>query len=213
MSASVSVLAHSLGNFVAVEALRQMAIRNRGLSPKIKDIMLASPDIDVDVFRRQIAEIEKDAKSPPITLFVSQDDKALGLSSLIAGDEPRIGAVNPLEQPFRGILEQGGVHVVDLTLVAAADPVNHEKFADHGRRAGDRRAARFRAETQRRQVQLGRSGGRDCRQRRPGGDRRDRQRPARGGVRRRGEGCDALTALRGHRAGVNEPATRGTIAS
>ena len=126
---SVSVLAHSLGNFVAVEALRQMAIRDHGLSPKIKDIMLAAPDIDVDVFRREIAEIEKDAKSPPITLFVSQDDKALGLSSLIAGDEPRIGAVNPLEQPFRGILEQGGVHVVDLTLVAAADPVNHEKFA------------------------------------------------------------------------------------
>ena len=54
----VSVLAHSLGNFVAVEAIRQMAIRNHGLSPKIKDIMLASPDIDVDVFRRQIAEIE-----------------------------------------------------------------------------------------------------------------------------------------------------------
>jgi esterase/lipase superfamily enzyme len=126
---SVSVLAHSLGNFVAVEALRQMAIRNHGLSPKIKDIMLASPDIDVDVFRREIAEIEKDAKSPPITLFVSQDDRALGLSSLIAGDEPRIGAVNPLQQPFRGILEQGGVHVVDLTLVAADDPVNHEKFA------------------------------------------------------------------------------------
>ena len=125
---SVSVLAHSLGNFVAVEALRQMAIRNHGLSPKIKDIMLAAPDIDVDVFRRQIAEIEKDGKSPPITLFVSQDDKALGLSQLIAGDEPRLGALTPLEQPFRGILEQGEVHVVDLTDLASADAANHEKF-------------------------------------------------------------------------------------
>ena len=66
-----------MGNFVAVEALRQMAIRNRGLSPKIKDIMLASPDIDFDVFRRQIAEIEASDKAPPVTLFVSKDDKAL----------------------------------------------------------------------------------------------------------------------------------------
>ena len=57
--------------------------------------MLASPDIDVDVFRRQIAEIENGQAAPPITLFVAQDDKALGLSQLIAGDEPRLGAVDP----------------------------------------------------------------------------------------------------------------------
>jgi esterase/lipase superfamily enzyme len=125
----ISVLAHSLGNYVAVEALRQMAIRNHGLSPKIKDVMLASPDIDFDVFRREIAEIEKDGKAPPFTLFVSQDDKALGLSKLIAGDEPRLGAVNPTEQPYRGILEQANVHVVDLTDIASDDPANHGKFA------------------------------------------------------------------------------------
>jgi esterase/lipase superfamily enzyme len=31
------MLSHSLGNLVAVEALRQMAIRDHGLSRKIKD--------------------------------------------------------------------------------------------------------------------------------------------------------------------------------
>ena len=65
--------------------------------------MLASPDIDVDVFRRQIAEIEIDDKQPPMTLFVSQDDRALGLSKLLAGDEPRLGAVDPTVEPYRGI--------------------------------------------------------------------------------------------------------------
>ena len=128
--ASVSMLSHSLGNFVAVEAVRQMAIRDHGLSPKIKDIMLASPDIDVDVFRRQIAEIEIDDKRPPITLFVSQDDRALGISKLLAGDEPRLGAVDPTAEPYRGILEKAHVHVVDLTTMAADDPTNHNKFAD-----------------------------------------------------------------------------------
>ena len=92
---SISILAHSMGNFLTVETLRQMAIRDHGLSPKIKDIMLASPDIDVDVFRRQIAEIEASDKNPPVTLFVSQDDRALGFSSRIAGDAPRLGAIDP----------------------------------------------------------------------------------------------------------------------
>jgi esterase/lipase superfamily enzyme len=127
--AAVSLLSHSLGNFVAVEAVRQMAIRDHGLSPKIKDIMLASPDIDVDVFRRQIAEIEIDDKQPPVTLFVSQDDRALGISKMLAGDEPRLGAVDPTAEPYRGILEKAHVHVVDLTAMATDDPTNHNKFA------------------------------------------------------------------------------------
>ncbi len=125
----ISVLAHSLGNFVAVEALRQMAIRDRGLPDKIKNIMLASPDIDVDVFRRQIAEIENGHKPAPVTLFVAQDDKALGLSQLIAGDEPRLGAVDATREPFRSELEQANVHVVDLTALATDDPAAHSKFA------------------------------------------------------------------------------------
>ena len=125
----ISILAHSLGNYVAVEALRQMSIRNKGLSDKIHDVMLASPDIDVDVFRREIAEIEGGHKPPPLTLFVSQDDKALGLSKLIAGDEPRLGAIDPTQEPFRGILERAHVHVVDLTAIQADDPENHGKFA------------------------------------------------------------------------------------
>ena len=126
---SISILAHSMGNFVAVEALRQMAIRNRGLPPKIKDIMLAAPDIDVDVFRREIAEIEASDKSPPVTLFVSQDDRALAFSRRLAGDEPRLGAIDPNVEPYRSILEEAHVQVVDLTKVKSDDSVNHGKFA------------------------------------------------------------------------------------
>jgi esterase/lipase superfamily enzyme len=125
----VSILAHSLGNYVAVEALRQMAIRDHGLPAKIKNIMLASPDIDIDVFRREIAEIDQSRKPPSITLFVSQDDKALGLSKLIAGDEPRIGAVDPTRDPYKSILERAKVRVVDLTAFNADDPANHSEFA------------------------------------------------------------------------------------
>jgi len=126
---SISILAHSMGNFVVIEALRQMAIRDRVLSPKIKDIMLASPDIDVDVFRRQIAEIEASDKNPPISLFVSQDDRALAFSSRIAGDAPRLGAIDPTIELFRSILEKAKVNVIDLTKLGSDDPTNHSKFA------------------------------------------------------------------------------------
>jgi esterase/lipase superfamily enzyme len=125
----ISILAHSMGNFVTVEAIRQMAIRNHGMPPKIRDIMLASPDIDFDVFRRQIAEIEGSDKSPPITLFVSRDDRALAASSLLAGSEPRLGEIDPHAEPYKSILERARVNVVDLSDIKSDDPTNHGKFA------------------------------------------------------------------------------------
>jgi esterase/lipase superfamily enzyme len=126
---SISILAHSMGNFVAVEALRQMAIRDRKLSPKIKDIMLAAPDLDFDVFRREIAEIEASDKDPPVTLFVSQDDYALLASRRLAGDEPRLGAIDPNAEPYRSELEKARVNVIDLSKVESDDTLNHGKFA------------------------------------------------------------------------------------
>jgi esterase/lipase superfamily enzyme len=126
---SISILAHSMGNYLAIESLRQMSIRDHGLSPKIQDVMLASPDIDVDVFRRQIAEIDAGPRPAQFTLFVSRDDRALGLSSFLARDSTRLGALDPSKEPYRSILEKGRVEVVDLTGMASNDFTNHGKFA------------------------------------------------------------------------------------
>jgi len=126
---SISILAHSMGNYLTVEALRQMSIRDRGLPRKIRDVMLASPDIDVDVFRRQIAEIDAEPRATQFTLFVSRDDKALGLSSFLAHDTTRLGALDPTKEPYSSMLEQARVNVVDLTAVASNDVANHSKFA------------------------------------------------------------------------------------
>ncbi len=45
----VSVLAHSMGGWLTMEALRQMGIRQGGIPARISNVMLAAPDIDVDV--------------------------------------------------------------------------------------------------------------------------------------------------------------------
>jgi transposase-like protein len=89
----VSILAHSMGNWLPLESLRQMTIRNGGLPPKFKNIMLAAPDVDVDVFRSQIADMGK--QHPQFTLFVSQDDRALAVSRRVWGSVARLGSIDP----------------------------------------------------------------------------------------------------------------------
>ncbi|MDB5507960.1 MAG: alpha/beta hydrolase [Hyphomicrobiales bacterium] len=125
----ISILAHSMGNWVTLEALRQMSIRNGRIAPKIKSVMLAAPDVDVDVFRRQIATIGE--QRPPFVLFVSQDDRALAFSSRVWGNTPRLGAIDPRAEPFRSQLEKERVQVVDLTTTTSVDSLNHAKFASN----------------------------------------------------------------------------------
>ena len=115
----VSILAHSMGNWLALESLRQMAIRNGGLPAKFKNVMLAAPDVDVDVFRTQIADMGK--QHPQFTLFVSQDDRALAISRRVWGNIPRLGSINPEQAPYKEEFANNNVTVIDLTKVKSGD--------------------------------------------------------------------------------------------
>ncbi|MCX7900061.1 MAG: alpha/beta hydrolase [Methylocystis sp.] len=123
----ISILAHSMGNWVTLEALRQMAIRNHGVPDKLRNVMLAAPDVDFDVFRRQIAEI--DARRPLFTLFASRDDNALAVSKRIWGDKPRVGAVDANASPYREVFTNDRVNVVDLTQLPREHFLGHSKYA------------------------------------------------------------------------------------
>ncbi|WP_230174995.1 alpha/beta hydrolase [Rhizobium sp. CECT 9324] len=124
----VSVLAHSMGNWLALEALRQMAIRNGRLPAKFENVMLAAPDVDVDVFRQQIADMGQ--PRPHFTLFVSRDDRALAVSRRVWGDVARLGAIDPEQAPFKQELSDNKITVIDLTKVKAGDRLHHGKFAE-----------------------------------------------------------------------------------
>lgn len=124
----VSVLAHSMGNWLALESLRQMAIRNGGLPNKFKNVMLASPDVDVDVFRSQIADMGE--HHPDMTLFVSRDDRALATSKRVWGDIARLGAIDPTQAPYKEEMAVNKITVYDLTEVKAGDDLRHSKFAE-----------------------------------------------------------------------------------
>lgn len=123
----ISILAHSMGNVVTLEALRQMAIRNGRILPKIKYVMLAAPDVDVDVFYTVLGELGE--PRPAFTMFVSQDDKALAVSKRVWGNVPRIGQIDPEQEPFRSEFERYNINVIDLTKLRTDDSLNHGKFA------------------------------------------------------------------------------------
>jgi esterase/lipase superfamily enzyme len=124
----ITVMAHSMGTWLAVEALRQMAIRDGRVAPKITNVILASPDLDVDVFGQQFAALGKD--KPHFTLFVSRDDRALSLSRRISGNVDRLGQIDPTAEPYRSELEKQGITVLDLTKLKTGDGLNHGKFAE-----------------------------------------------------------------------------------
>jgi esterase/lipase superfamily enzyme len=122
---SIDIIAHSMGNWLAMETLRQLAIAgNRDLNGKLGYVVLASPDIDVDIFKKQMARYGKPDK--PFVVLLSADDKALRFSSLIAGREARVGDDANADE-----LAALGVTVVDLSATESGDKLNHAKFADN----------------------------------------------------------------------------------
>lgn len=124
----IVIMAHSMGTWLAVETLRQMAIRDGRVHPKIDQVILAAPDLDVDVFGQQFRALGKDR--PHFTLFVSQDDRALTLSRRISGNVDRLGQIDPAAEPYRTMLEKQGITVLDLTALKSGDRLNHGKFAE-----------------------------------------------------------------------------------
>ena len=119
----INIVAHSMGNWVTVEALRQIKIS--GKIPQIAKlgiVILAAPDIDIDVFKSQMRRFGKPAK--PFVIVLSKDDKALWASSVIAGGTGRLGADSDKDE-----LAALGAIVLDMTDVKALDSSNHAKFA------------------------------------------------------------------------------------
>ncbi|MGO4172453.1 alpha/beta hydrolase [Bosea sp. TAF32] len=124
-STRMDILAHSMGTLLTLETLRQAAIRGDGaFGGKLRDVMLAAPDVDLDVFKTQMAQIRR-----PVTVFVSADDKALDFSRRFAGDKTRLGSVSAKDTEIIAELEKLGVRIIDISEVASGDSLNHAKFA------------------------------------------------------------------------------------
>jgi len=123
----VTILAHSMGNWLTLESLRQMAIRDRRIARKIRNVILAASDVDMDLARAAFHDMGQDR--PRLTPTVSGGDQALAVSRLVWGDSIRLGAIDPNVEPYRSELERENVAVLNLSAVKPTDTLNCGQFA------------------------------------------------------------------------------------
>ena len=119
----VNVLAHSMGNWVTVEAFRQIKISGDLVTGTRSATSFSRRPISTSTCsnRRCAASASRESRS---TSSFPQDDRALFLSRTIAGGVTRVG-----DNPDVDELASLGATVIDLTDLKATDATNHDKFA------------------------------------------------------------------------------------
>ena len=81
---SVHLVAHSMGNRALTSALRELALEFKADCPRFHEVVLTAPDIDADVFRRDLAPAIVGV-ADRVTLYASSNDEALAASKAIHG--------------------------------------------------------------------------------------------------------------------------------
>jgi esterase/lipase superfamily enzyme len=89
-SRRVDILAHSMGNWLALDTLRQWAYRRP--VERFGIVVFASPDVDLDVFTQGINDTQRRGGVAEIAvLMTNQRDRVLALASFLSHGEPRAG--------------------------------------------------------------------------------------------------------------------------
>ncbi len=87
--------AHSMGAMVMMEALRTLAIAGSpAFFAKLRGVVLMAPDLDIEVFRAQMRPLAD--LGLPVYVFFSSRDRALRVSSLLRGQDARLGSIRDL---------------------------------------------------------------------------------------------------------------------
>ncbi|ANL56963.1 alpha/beta hydrolase [Rhizobium phaseoli] len=123
----VILFGHSMGGFLVMETVRQLKLQHRDDVVGKLAVVLAAPDIDVDVFRSQLTDIGQ--MPMPISLLVSKDDRALVASSFIAGERPRVGRLDINDPVIEEAAMKERLRVIDITSIEATDGLGHDRYA------------------------------------------------------------------------------------
>ena len=120
----VYVIAHSMGNRILTRAFGKLLGKDLTKRRAFKEIVLTAPDIDADVFKREIAP-EVLGKGPHVTLYASSHDIALAGSRTLHGGNRRLGE----SVPEVSVLHD--MDTVDASNVKT-DFLGHSYFGDSG---------------------------------------------------------------------------------
>ena len=93
----ITLVGHSMGSLLIMEALRQIAIRDRSfLDRHIEGVILISPDVDIELFRQQAFRIGE--LPQPFVIFSSSEDNILRLSAALTGRRDRLGNIEDVRE-------------------------------------------------------------------------------------------------------------------
>lgn len=112
---NLDVVAHSLGARGIFQALVRLSYRS-GSSFILNELVLIAPDIDTDTFRQDLDQLKSVVRR--ITIYVSENDKALKVSNEVHGN-PRLG--------------QAGEHLTIFEQVESIDisAIGTRRFSGH----------------------------------------------------------------------------------
>ncbi len=117
----VYLLAHSMGNRAMAHATASVIAARPELAGRIREVILAAPDIDAEVFRHLLLP-SLSAVPNPLTLYASSQDSALRASKAVHG-YARAGDSGP------DLLTAQGVETIDASHVDTGF-IGHTYFAE-----------------------------------------------------------------------------------
>lgn len=123
----ITILGHSMGGWLTAETLRQLALTGRRDVLARLSVILAAPDIDVDVFAMQAATIGP--MDPPLTILVATDDKALRFSGWMSGGRTRMGELDVGSPHAQAIAKRYGIALIDIGALDDPGMANHSRYA------------------------------------------------------------------------------------
>jgi len=136
----INLIAHSMGSWLTMEALRHIAIeKGNDVLARVWSVNLIAPDIDVDVFKKQIGLVQDSYGADflqRVTVYSNKNDGALSWS---AGGHfaPRLGQITQgaeaKEDPNYVELTQEGIQIIDTEKFASDcdDSASHYKVVDN----------------------------------------------------------------------------------
>ncbi len=119
----IHMIAHSRGTDVLSSAIRELALVARAAGETVTDklrnsnIVLAAPDMDMDVVSQRIVAEQLGRETKNITVYTSQEDKAIGLAERMFNSVARIGRLGVDDLQAGGLLsieKIEGMSFIDL---------------------------------------------------------------------------------------------------
>jgi pimeloyl-ACP methyl ester carboxylesterase len=109
------VISHSMGGYLVLGALREIALSNQLQSLRIDQVVFSAPDIDVALFRNDLIELGKQISPLNMTLYASKFDWPLAFSKMLRrSSSVRAGFVGD-DDSWRKVAAIPGLYAIDVS--------------------------------------------------------------------------------------------------